>query len=377
MNDNNELRLGLVLSGGGSRAAYQVGALKALIPYLKKNNISIIIGSSIGSINGLILAACLKEGIEHAVDVLEKTWLERRFNNTFRGSPSSAFFRAIKVATVQYLSPGPKPNSKSIFDPTPLMNTLQKIIDDHGGLHPDNRVDYLESIGVMTAVEGKERKPLLFLSTKNKISDDFLTGASFSVSLTDNINSKHGFASAALPSVLPPVELDTENGKVRLVDGGIAQNTPVDPAVRLGAEKVILIDISGRDWWLRYHGESQDKRPDWEIPAGLDTFCMLPPETSVIRCQTPLGPILKKAVSGSLKKFIAAVGPTWPVFQLLKMKLGEAIAYETMTYVALDHDYIKLLIETGYNETITMLKNKEPQYHRDENFETWAKNCVE
>jgi hypothetical protein len=48
-----------------------------------------------------------------------------------------------------------------------------------------------------------------------------------------------------------------------------------------------------------------------------------------------------------------------------------------MTYVALDRDYIKLLIETGYNETMSLLKDKEPQYHRDENFEEFTKTCIE
>ena len=70
--------LGIVLSGGGSRAAYQVGALRALLPYLESSGIpiSVIVGSSIGSVNGLVLGAGLSLGITQAVELLHEIWIE-------------------------------------------------------------------------------------------------------------------------------------------------------------------------------------------------------------------------------------------------------------------------------------------------------------
>lgn len=372
--------LGLVLSGGGSRAAYQAGALKALIPYVgdKGNPISVIVGSSIGAINGLVIGACLKDGFSQSVDQLEELWRERTFKNTFAGSASKAFFRAIKMATIQYAAPGPSATSSAIFDPSPLMNRIDEILGLNGGLTPENRSPELTAIGVMTTVEGSERKPLLFLSTHKHLDEEVMTGASFDVCYVDALSAKHGFASAALPSVLPPVELDTDAGKVRLVDGGISQNIPVDPAVRMGAKRVIVVDISGRSWWLDRYGEAHDTRPTWEVPAGLKTFCMRPPDTFVMRNPNPLGPILKAAVSSSTGRFIRSVGPVWPLFQLLKTKLGEDVAYEVMSYVALDQDYIHGLIEAGYQETLAILKNKSRiEFQRTENFEKWAKNINE
>ena len=369
-------KLGMVLSGGGSRAAYQAGALKALLPYLaqnKKNPISVIVGSSIGAINGLVLGACLDEGLQHAVDTLEDLWRERTFKNTFSGSPTKAFVRAIRMAARQYAAPGPSATSDAIFDPSPLMNRIDEIIQLNGGLRPEERAPDLNAVAVMTTVEGPERKPLLFASTHHRLDDHTMTGASFDVCYVDAISAKYGFASAALPSVLPPVELDTDHGKVRLVDGGISQNVPVDPAVRLGAERVILIDISGRHWWLDRYGEAHDTRPTWEVPAGFKTFCMRPPDTFVIRTIKPLGPILREAVNVSTSKFIRSVGPVWPLFTLLKNKLGEDVAYETMSYVALDPDYIHGLIERGYEETKLLLKNKtEIVFERTPNFDEWA-----
>lgn len=368
--------IGFVLSGGGSRAAYQAGALKALAPYIKKSGdpISVIIGSSIGAINGLLLGACLKKGFEDAVDQIDLMWRERNFRNTFSGSPSSAFFRAIKMAFVQYLSPGPNPTTAAIFDPSPLMHRVDQVISDYGGLTPEAREPNLQAVAVMTTIEGPERKPMLFVSSHKRLESNLLEGASFELCYVNDLHAKHGFASAALPSVLPPVELDTEAGKVRLVDGGISQNVPVDPAVRLGAQRVIVVDISGRSWWLDHYGEPHDTRPTWEVPAGLKTYCMRPPDTLVFKCQSALGPLLRDAVKGSTAKFISAVGPIWPAFSLLKKKLGEELAYEVMSYVALDPDYIAALIETGYNETLNALKNKSQlEFKHNESYEKMVK----
>lgn len=367
--------IGIVLSGGGSRAAYQVGALKALRPFLERDegNISVIVGSSIGAINGLLLGAILDHSLEEAISQIEEMWKRRTFRNTFAGTPSQAFVRAIKMACWQYMSPGPNPTSDAIFDPTPLMEEVDKTIAKYGGLHPDNRHPELSSVAVMTTIEGQERKPLLFLSSHKDIESELMQGASFEVYRVAELTAKHGFASAALPSVLPPVELDTDQGTIRLVDGGISQNVPVDPTVRLGASKVIIVDISGRSWWLDQYDESHDTRPDWEVPAAFDTFCLRPPDTFVIKNQEPFGPLLRKAVGSTNRKFIAAVGPTWPVFKLLKTKLGEDVAYEVMSYVALDPEYQTALIERGYNETMAMLRNqKSIQFVHNETYEKFA-----
>ena len=370
---SNEGTLGLVLSGGGARAAYQAGALKALVPFLKasENPLQIIIGSSIGAINGLVIAACMKDGIEAAVDELHSLWRERNFKNTFDGTPSGAFMRAIKMAFFQYLSPGPNPTSDSIFDPTPLMQRIDGVIAQYGGLKPENRCPSLHAVSVITTVEGTERKPLVFVSSHKQVDEAIMAGASFQFCYVDDITAKHGFASAALPSVLPPVELDTEHGMVRLVDGGISSNVPVDPAMRLGAERIIAIDVSGRDWWLDRYNEPHDKAPDWEVRPTEGSFCMRPPYIFMKRIDKPLGPILKEAVSSSTRKFISAVGPTWPCFTLLKNKLGEDVAYETMSYVALDPDYLNAIMELGYTETLNRLRNKkEPGFVKQGQKET-------
>lgn len=355
---SNSKKIGLVLSGGGSRAAYQVGALKALVDYMESEP-NIVVGSSIGAVNTLVFSAALKGGLRHAVNKLEEMWIDRTFKNSFRGSPSKAFLKSLKMALLKYATkPGPEATTDAIFDPTPMMEAVDKTIYEHGGLEPENRASCLKAVAVMTTLEGAQRKPILILSSKEQMPPEDLIGASFEVHHVKGLTAKHGFASAALPSVLPPVELNLENRNMRFVDGGISQNIPVDPAVRLGAEKVIIIDISGRDWWFRRYGEALDTRPEWEVPAALQTYCVRPPEVFTARCQGPLGPILKAAIGGSTRNFIHALGPTWPVFTFIKAKFGEEIAYEVLSYVTLYPEYTRALIETGYNETMATINKK-------------------
>jgi predicted acylesterase/phospholipase RssA len=358
--ETNQSDIGIVLSGGGVRAAYQAGALKALSQLMGKDLelTSIVLGSSIGAVNGLVLSSCLKQGMPHAVSVLEELWRERTFTNTFSGSRARAFLRAIRIAAKQYLAPGPHGSTSSVLDPEPLRTTLDRVIQQHGGLSPEGRCTSLKSVGVMTTIEGAKRKPLLFLSSHHELSDEELKGASFELCYVNELTAKHGFASAALPSILPPVELDTDAGRVRLVDGGISQNVPVDPAVRLGAHRIIIIDISGRTWWFDRYGEPHDTRPSWEVPAGEDTFCLRPPQTLTIRNQKALGPLLKQAIGGSRKRFTDACGALWPLFTLVKAKLGEELAYEVMSYVALDPEYLNALMEVGYHDTIALMKRR-------------------
>ncbi|MFO0417164.1 MAG: patatin-like phospholipase family protein [Pseudomonadota bacterium] len=364
--------LGIVLSGGGVRAAYQAGALKALAQFLEKDldQSSVVIGSSIGAINGLVFSACLKGGASHAIGTLEEMWRERNFNNTFSGSRAKAFLRALRIAAKQYMDPGPHSSNLAVFDPEPLRERIDRELVSNGGLTPDARAPNLKAVGVMTTLEGTTRKPLVFLSSHHQLSPEEMHGATFDVCYVPELTSKHGFASAALPSLLPPVEIDTDNGRVRLVDGGISQNIPVDPAVRLGAHRIIIIDISGRTWWFDRYGEPHDTRPSWEVPADDHTFCMRPPATLTIKNTSALGPFLKQAVGSSRRRFMDACGALWPFFILVKNKLGEDLAYEVMSYVALDPEYLNALLEVGYHDTMALIRHRGHNLfveHEDEN----------
>ena len=343
--------VGIVLSGGGSRAAYQVGALKALheaMPNLGPD-VAVCVGSSIGAVNTILLGGLLPLGMNQAVETLEGLWRNRSFSTTFSGPPSRAFLRALKVTFLKYSSPNPSSSANSIFDPAPLIEQVNTAL-----LSAYARPDYPVGTGprkaVMTTVEGQLRRPLLFVESMSSIPSDRFVGAPFSVSFVHQLTAEHGLASAALPSVLPPVELNTDTGQAKFVDGGICDNVPVDPAVRLGAQDIISVDISGRKWWHDRYGHSHDTSPSWEIPSQEGTWCVTPGRHLEIVNRVGLGEILRQTVGRSSKDFMAALGPIWPVFKVLKIKMGEELAFEVMSYVALHPDYFVALMERGYNE---------------------------
>jgi hypothetical protein len=96
-----------------------------------------------------------------------------------------------------------------------------------------------------------------------------------------------------------------------------------------------------------------------------------------MRCQKGLGPLLRESVGQSRGKFMTALGPVWPVFQLLKKKCGEEVAFEAMSYVALDPDYLSGLIERGYNETMAVLKrDNEIHFTRSNSYEQFIQSTT-
>jgi predicted acylesterase/phospholipase RssA len=319
--------------------------------------VEVCVGSSIGAVNTILLGGLLPLGMSDAVETLYSLWSNRSFSTTFSGPPSRAFLKALKITFLKYSSPSPTSTTDSIFDPTPLIHQVNTAL-----LNAYARPDYPIGVGprkaVMTTVEGQKRRPLLFVESATSIPSDRFVGAPFTVSFVHQLTAEHGLASAALPSVLPPVELNTDTGQTRFVDGGICDNVPVDPALRLGAQDIISVDISGRKWWHDRYGHSHDTSPSWEVPSQEGTWCVTPGRHLELINRVGLGEILRQTVGRSTKDFMAALGPIWPVFKVLKMKMGEELAFEVMSYVALHPNYFTALIERGYEETKAALPEK-------------------
>lgn len=343
---------GLVLSGGGSRAAYQVGVLKALSEtFLEKCPFKIIVGSSIGAVNGVLLSASIHKGLKESVTLLEQLWLERTIENTFGGPLTFTLLKSIRTGFIQYLSPGPHPTNLAIFDPSPLRQRIDEMLFKYGGASAEKSRFGVKGVGVMTTVEGTERTGLLLMSAAHKLQPEQLQGLSYDVHYVNSLSSSHALASAALPFVMPPVQIKLESSEARLVDGGIADNIPVDAALRFGAEEIVLIDTSGKKWWLNHFGEPHYKADPWHIPASKGTFCYRPTNSIELRNKSGFGPVLRESIGSKTRNLIRTLGPTWPIFRLLKSRLGEDLAFEVMTYAVIHRPFIKAMIELGYKET--------------------------
>lgn len=316
---------------------------------------SVIIGSSIGAVNGVLFAAALRKSYGEAVNCLVELWQERTFENTFGGPLTMTLLRSIRIGFMQYLSPGPKPTNLAIFDPSPLRRRIDETLFDYGGAQVDGHHPDLHAVGVMTTREGDERRGLLLVNTRQELSPRMLLGISFGVHYVNHLASSHAFASAALPSVLPPVEIEADSKDVRLVDGGISDNIPVDPAVRFGATEVTIIDTSGKKWWCDRFNRPHYSRDPWELTVPPGTYCLQPGFFRELMPSCGLGSILKASLGTSTKDYIRAFGPTWPIYRLLCNQMGEELALETMSYAVIHPEYLQALLDLGYSDTKAVL----------------------
>ncbi|MDX1810386.1 MAG: patatin-like phospholipase family protein [Gammaproteobacteria bacterium] len=227
-------KIALLLSGGGARAAYQVGVLKALADVLPKdapNPFPIISGTSAGAINAAAMAiysSQFREAVWRLVHVWGNFHVDQVFRADLKGLSSSAM-HWIAAITLGGLG---KYNPVSLLDREPLEKLLghympfEKIQDsiDKG---------YLESICI-TASSYTSGHSVSFFQGHEKLEEWQRMNR---VGIRSTIGIKHLMASSAIPFVFAAERL----GNDFYGDGSMRQNMPTSPALHLGADKLFIV----------------------------------------------------------------------------------------------------------------------------------------
>ena len=235
--------LGLVLTAGGARGAYQAGVLRRIgeLPSLRggASPFAIVTGASAGAINGMFLAARTRE-LEAAVRNLTELWAHLSVSQVFRtdlaslGCVSMRWLRDLSLGGI--LGGG---SVSSLLDTTPLYELLRD------GLH-------LEGIGESIAAGDLFAAAVSATSYHSGRSFTFVQGRSGHpvwararrVALATEITHEHVSASAAIPIVFPPVRIRTSpGGECFFGDGALRLVAPLSPAIRLGATRVFAIGV--------------------------------------------------------------------------------------------------------------------------------------
>src|SRR5687767_1957778 len=225
-------RAGLVLTGGGARAAYQVGVLKAVRDILGspvKNPFPILCGTSAGAINAASLAA-YADDFTRAVGSLLEFWEHMRCEHIYRTDAWSIMRSGARwLGAMMLLS---RHNPVSLLDNEPLRGLIEKHLDfsriqshiDSGALYAAcvTASGYTSGQSVSffqggSGLEGWERNQRL--------------GAAVSLKM------EHLLASAALPFLFPAIKVHREY----FGDGSMRQIAPVSPALHLGADRVLVV----------------------------------------------------------------------------------------------------------------------------------------
>src|SRR5215469_7246274 len=117
--------VGLVLSGGGARGAYEFGALSALAPVLegRGERPRIIVGTSAGALNAAYLAAGADRGLESVVDAGCRLWRELRYGDVLGPLMSARALRAVLRFGLEFAG-FPVASAQSLLDNTPLADTI-------------------------------------------------------------------------------------------------------------------------------------------------------------------------------------------------------------------------------------------------------------
>lgn len=224
----------LILTGGGARAAYQVGVLKAIGHWQGTKRglpFHILCGTSAGAINATALgvwAHCLCRGVRH----LERVWGQFHTGQVFHADPwhlaghiTRRMVRFFQADYARKLQP-------CLLDPRPLQKLLAQRLPFHR-LAGQISAGRLRAIGI-TASSYTERSSVTFFSGAD---DCQPWQRARRLGQRAHINETHLMASTALPFLFPPVRIKNQF----FCDGTIHQLSPLSPAIHLGASRILVI----------------------------------------------------------------------------------------------------------------------------------------
>ncbi|MCE9678181.1 patatin-like phospholipase family protein [Shewanella sp. AS1] len=226
----------LVLGGGGARAAYQVGVLKAIVQHYPRNHgvpFKIICGTSAGAINGTSIAthaSCFHLGVRK----LEWVWRHFNTHKVYKASFSGVFSHLLQMALMGLQDEKINPDAGSLFNNEPLRGLLNELINFE-------RIDRniasgaLHALSVDTSCYNTSRS-VSFFQAHHEI--DEWQRARRGGQRT-HLNTEHLLASAAIPLVFPSIKLN----RGYYGDGSVHQLAPLSSPIHLGAEKIMVINL--------------------------------------------------------------------------------------------------------------------------------------
>lgn len=233
-----KLQTALLMPGGGARAAYQVGAIKALakiIPSHNRDPFPILCGTSAGAINAVALAS-RTDGFINASDWLEGLWLELSHQHVYRSDFAGLSLNTWRL-TISLFNKGIAVGRPvALLDNSPLRKMLKKKIN-FAGITDNIQQGYLTAACV-TAMNYTEGSSCSFFQGGPANSEWSRWRRQ---GIPTPLQLPHLLASAAIPTIFPPQRI----GRSYYGDGALRQMNPISPALHLGADKVLIISTSG------------------------------------------------------------------------------------------------------------------------------------
>jgi len=233
-------RIALVLAGGGARGAYEFGALAALAPALTESGQvpDIVVGTSIGALNGAFVASHADEGFATVADHGVEMWRELGWRDALSSLASSALEPLLPALEALVGRSGD--GAPGLLDPAPLQDTLARLI-------PFERLERNVAAGALTAAAVvttayDTTRSVVFHHGGPDLEPDLVQAIDY---VSTPLRREHVLASASIPGVFPAVEI-REPASIAgwYGDGGVRLNAPLAPALALGADRVVVVGLN-------------------------------------------------------------------------------------------------------------------------------------
>lgn len=230
-------RVAVVLAGGGARGAYEAGALSVLLPALEREGRrpDIVVGTSVGALNGAFLAATAHLPVDEVCERALAIWGSIDYDQVLEPLASAGSAARLLGYVGQALGV-PKARVWSVLDPSPLERTLPGLVDFRR-LRRNVAEGRVHAAAVVATSARTGRSVVFHQGGEPDDPHDDKRGIDY---VTTRLDAAHVRASAAIPALFPAVEIGSE----WYSDGGTRLNTPIKPALALGADRVVVVALN-------------------------------------------------------------------------------------------------------------------------------------